>query len=76
MLETLRQIQQTQAQLLTAVESLTGKVDVEGSQHNATSLLASGPRVQDDKSTENDEPQPVVPISGSRSGFTSRIVLT
>jgi hypothetical protein len=98
-LDTLREIQQTQLQLLNSVESLTSKFSSSAISAEAldpasklpvTSLLpeddkdlkpkgadASGDLAPIHSSFENGAAQPSSALSpASRSGFTSRIVLT
>ena len=91
-LNSLRQIQQTQTQLLTAIESLAERMDTEQpgpSVNAAASTSLSGelepnsshseqkPELQlEDSVVSGDASSIAIPASSPRSGFTSRIVLT
>ncbi|OAQ68273.2 GTP cyclohydrolase II [Pochonia chlamydosporia 170] len=76
LLDSLRQIQQTQAQLLHAVQSLTERSDLGGPGPATTGLPTSDSGSRTEEATENEGSAASLPVSGSRTGFTSRIVLT
>lgn len=76
-LDALRQIQHTQTQLLTAVESLTERVGAEESDPDGSSHTKLRSEVRGGgESTVPNAAASALPISSPRSPFTSRIILT
>lgn len=91
-LDALQKIQQTQSQLVASIESLAERVGSDGSHPipTATSSSPLGSLAKSDEADPALEPHepvgnesyasesraPALPASNSRTGFTSRIVLT
>ncbi|KHO00894.1 GTP cyclohydrolase [Metarhizium album ARSEF 1941] len=77
-LDALRQIQRTQTQLLTAVESLSERVGAEESDPDGSSNTKKGSEVHGggEATCSDAVTAPTLPVLSPRSAFTSRIVLT